>query len=421
MNRAKLAMLAGTSLCLGFGPSYAADMPVKARVAPVVVSDPWVGWYAGGNIGYSWGKTETTISVGPLGMVADGGAFSFPGATNSPSSKVNGVIGGVQFGYVGRIAPSWLGGIEADFQWSGQKGSARGAFGPNSTDCSFDDCTYSGAHDVTARLNFFGTFRGKAGPEINGIWLYGTGGFAYGQLSVSGNNSLALVDNHQFAPPELLAAYSTPFSYSRLKGGWTAGFGAEGLIGNGPWRWKVEYLHIDLGDIKGGMFAAVPFVQVNTTRFTDEILRVGINYRFGDDKVSRPVLPVKAPPAALLAWTGGYVGVNAGYLNSVGRTNTDAQILSTSTASEESPNVVTSATNQFNNRSDGFLGGVQAGYNYQFSPSFVAGVEADIQGTTLHRDFSATNSVTSNYQGAIWTTRSPTDWTILQQYAAGLA
>jgi outer membrane immunogenic protein len=123
----------------------------------------------------------------------------------------------------------------------------------------------------------------------------------------------------------------------------------------------------------------------------------------------------------LLAWTGGYVGVNAGYLNSVGRTNTDAQILSTSTASEESPNVVTSATNQFNNRSDGFLGGVQAGYNYQFSPSFVAGVEADIQGTTLHRDFSATNSVTSNYQGAIWTTRSPTDWTILQQYAAGLA
>jgi hypothetical protein len=62
MNRAKLAMLAGTSLCLGFGPSYAADMPVKARVAPVVVSDPWVGWYAGGNIGYSWGKTETTIS-----------------------------------------------------------------------------------------------------------------------------------------------------------------------------------------------------------------------------------------------------------------------------------------------------------------------------------------------------------------------
>jgi outer membrane immunogenic protein len=65
MDRAKFALLAGTSLCLGFGPSYAADMPVKARVAPVVVVDPWVGWYAGGNIGYSWGRTNTETDVRP--------------------------------------------------------------------------------------------------------------------------------------------------------------------------------------------------------------------------------------------------------------------------------------------------------------------------------------------------------------------
>jgi opacity protein-like surface antigen len=410
VNRAKLALLTGTSLCLSCGFSQAADMPLKAPVRPVAVVDPWVGWYAGGNIGYSWGKTETEISVGPLGQLPDfGGAFTFPGGTSYPSSKVNGIIGGVQVGYVGRIAPHWLGGIEADFQWSGQKGSARNAFGPTSTDCSRTSCEYTSAHDVTAKLNYFGTFRGRVGPEFNGIWLYGTAGFAFGKVSVSGNHSITLLDTSsvQFGfPPEVIGAYWTPFSYSQLKGGWTAGIGAEGLIGNGPWRWKVEYLHIDLGTINGGMFATtVPFVQVNTTRFTDDIVRVGFNYGFGDDKVSRPGLPVKAPPAALLAWTGVYVGVNAGYLNSVGRTNTDAAISSLSTSSEESPNLVNSATNQFNNRSNGFLGGVQAGFNYQFSPSFVAGVEADIQGTTLRRDFSATNSVISQYQHlASWIT-----------------
>ena len=49
MNRVKLALLASTSLCLSIGSSHAADLPVKAPVAPVV--DPWVGWYAGGNLG----------------------------------------------------------------------------------------------------------------------------------------------------------------------------------------------------------------------------------------------------------------------------------------------------------------------------------------------------------------------------------
>src|SRR5690348_11725614 len=114
MDRVKLAMLASTALCLSCGLSQAADMPVKARVAPVAV-DPWVGWYVGGNIGYSWGKTNTETNVG--GVVLPGASFIFPGAASTTRSDVNGVIGGVQAGYVGRIAPTWLGGVEADFQW----------------------------------------------------------------------------------------------------------------------------------------------------------------------------------------------------------------------------------------------------------------------------------------------------------------
>ncbi len=100
MNRAKLALLAGTSLCLSFGTSYAADMPVKARVAPVVVADPWVGWYAGGNIGYSWGRTTNDVSVLPFRTsdLNGFGSFAFQGAASSTRSNVNGVIGGIQTG-----------------------------------------------------------------------------------------------------------------------------------------------------------------------------------------------------------------------------------------------------------------------------------------------------------------------------------
>ena len=55
-------------------------------------------------------------------------------------------------------------------------------------------------------------------------------------------------------------------------------------------------------------------------------------------------------------------------------------------------NLSGTATNQFNHGSHGFLGGVQAGYNYQFSPSLVAGLEADIQGSTLRQNFGSAST-----------------------------
>jgi outer membrane immunogenic protein len=212
-----------------------------------------------------------------------------------------------------------------------------------------------------------------------------------------------------------MAAFSTPFSYSQLKVGWAASLGIEGLVGNGPWRWKVEYLHLDLGSINGGIFGSFPSIQVNTTRFTDEILRVGFNYKFDEDRsgsnaamnafAAYKAPPLAAPPAPSLRWTGWYVGVNAGYIDSVGRTNTDAPFFVTdSRGTGDAGNLANTATNQFNHQFGGFLGGVQAGYNFQFSPSLVAGWEADIQGTTLHRDWTTTLTASSGPFRPAWVT-----------------
>ena len=401
MNSAKLAILTSTSLCLSFACAHA---------APVAVVDPWVGYYAGANIGYSWGRTTTTSSVAPFATddLFGFGSFGFQGATNSQSYNVNGVIGGLQTGYVGRIAPHWLGGVETDFQWSRQRGSGHGVIGGNALECTTDNCSFLSLHDVTTRLDWFGTIRGRAGYETNGLWFYGTGGLAYGKVSVSGSNTLVLTDNTGFPGPAVIGTFVTPFNYSQVKAGWTAGFGVEGLIGDGRWRWKAEYLHIDLGSINGAVFGIIPGVQANTIRFTDEIVRVGFNYRF--DQASNPMnafgadLPTKAlkAPPAIFRWTGWYAGVNAGYIDTVGRTNTDAGVVTTSSEPENAFNIASTATNQFNDGHQGFLGGGQVGYNYQFSRSFVAGLEADIQGTSLHRDYAATNTALST-SGNSWT------------------
>lgn len=82
------------------------------------------------------------------------------------------------------------------------------------------------------------------------------------------------------APPFVFAFNGTaPFSGSTTRTGWTAGGGIEGALVNN-WTWKVEYLYVDLGSLD--VFVAGPFVPetINVhTRFTDSIVRAGLNLR----------------------------------------------------------------------------------------------------------------------------------------------
>jgi outer membrane immunogenic protein len=288
MYRNKLAILASTALTMSLGLAQAADMPLKAPVykAPNAVPyDPWTGFYLGGNLGYSWGNADTTTSVAPF--TQDPFPFVFPGGISSTSTKPSGVIGGGQIGYNWRLAPQWIGGIEADFQGSGQRDSSRGLFSgiaigttANQVCNSSQTCNYTNTTDMTARLSMFGTIRGRVGTLFNNLLLYGTGGLAYGKLSVSGTNTFNVICSTCLAGVTTVT-YSTPFSYSMTKAGWTLGAGIEGLLGVRNWTWKVEYLHIDLGSIGSGSFGTTPSVTLGTGKFTDEIVRVGLNYRVG--------------------------------------------------------------------------------------------------------------------------------------------
>ena len=108
---------------------------------------------------------------------------------------------------------------------------------------------------------------------MNGLWLYATGGLAYGQVSVSGTNTFTVSTSSVPTP----AVYTTLINYSAMKVGWVAGGGIEGRLGLSPWTWKVEYLHIDLGTIGPYSFGAVPTVTIDS-RITNDVARVGLNY-----------------------------------------------------------------------------------------------------------------------------------------------
>jgi outer membrane immunogenic protein len=96
-------------------------------------------------------------------------------------------------------------------------------------------------------------------------------------------------------------------------------------------------------------------------------------------------IAVKAPlpaPTPVYNWTGWYVGVNAGA--SFGRAKTDfndAPVTVAIANSLTSPGFGVSDTQY----PSGFMGGGQIGYNWQYSPLIVVGLEADFQGA-LERD-----------------------------------
>src|ERR1044071_7745068 len=81
-------------------PAAAADLPTKAPVlkAPPVELWTWTGFYIGGNVGYSWGRSDTDLV--DFFNPATGLSITPPaGSITGLKFDMNGVVGGGQAGY----------------------------------------------------------------------------------------------------------------------------------------------------------------------------------------------------------------------------------------------------------------------------------------------------------------------------------
>jgi outer membrane immunogenic protein len=307
------------------GSAFAADMPVKMPVKapppPPAPVNTWTGWYVGGNVGYSWGDAHTDIAGSAttitdpafFGGFAGNNAFGFG---DSNTARLNGVIGGGQIGYNYQFSPKWVLGFETDFQGSGERASTAFADPFSASVCAFANlpvggpvgCSINGLLNLTAgtiydaKIDWFGTVRARLGYLITDqVLLYGTGGLAYGRVELSGatnvSGSFAAGGGVGTIP---VTPGANAFSESKTNIGWTAGAGIEGRFAYwlpAGWTWKLEYLYVDLGSVDtvapfpggpalsgviiGGIVLS-PFAGTITTHthFTDNVVRVGLNYQF---------------------------------------------------------------------------------------------------------------------------------------------
>lgn len=277
MKIGNLILAGAAALLAGAGSAIAADIPVKA--APVS-SYTWTGWYAGLNAGYGWSDTRSSFA-------GDGSASTivlntaFDTLPHTQALNPSGFVGGGQVGYNWQFGKNWIAGFEADLQYSDVKAD------------SFFDLANGGVnYGVSSRqgLEWFGTVRGRLGFLLTErLAVYGTGGLAYGgtKSSASIDNTSILTHIINVGPTTVLTcpAFATCIAgtESRVSAGWTAGSGIE----YAPWNnvtFKVEYLHIDLGDQTVLLTARAPATGDGyaTAKFDNayDIVRAGVNWKF---------------------------------------------------------------------------------------------------------------------------------------------
>ncbi len=199
-------------------------------VAPVPTCDfSWTGFYIGVRAGYGWSDNDD-IHIRLFEKDTD---FVFD--PNHQSIDYDGFVGGGELGFNWQFGKWFVLGAEADLSGSTIDGGSTQA---HATPELLVDSPDTADFHANQEINWYGTVRGRIGfvPWCR-VMIYGTGGFAYGDVRDEGD-----IDFTPFGGVSHLAT-----AHSGTDTGWAAGGGVEYAF-NKHWTFKVEYLHIDLGD-----------------------------------------------------------------------------------------------------------------------------------------------------------------------------
>lgn len=262
-------LTATATLALGASAAIAADLP--HRDAPIlppatpVYAPTWTGFYLGGNVGGAF------MDKSPLAFYGEAGdRLNIQGLDRDASSVTFG--GGI--GYNLQLG-SFVGGVEADYNYL----RLRATNGYASVTNYYGLVTESALGQFRQNVDSFGTARGRLGFLVTPQFLlYGTGGLAFGDMTLSGT---ARADYTWNATGERLGTVG-PYAFKRsdFKLGYTAGGGVEYAL-NPNWSVKAEGLYVNL-DSQTAYVRTEEFGTVRvSTRDRDFVVgRVGVNYKW---------------------------------------------------------------------------------------------------------------------------------------------
>jgi opacity protein-like surface antigen len=229
---------------------YADKLPlsVPSQAAPGAFT--WTGFYIGGDGGYGWHVANGTLTTG-------GGAVATPYDYNM-NGPFAGIFGGGDYQF-----NQFVVGVEGDWQKSSLTGNNQQQ-APIGAAVALPAPTGTfpgGPFTVASTLKDDESVRGRLGVAFDRFLLFATGGWAWGDPSVS----YALLGASPFA------------SNSPYASGWTAGAGLDYALTNNVFG-RVEYRYTDLRTSSFVNAANNLTDTANKVPLSD--LRVGIAYKF---------------------------------------------------------------------------------------------------------------------------------------------
>ena len=433
------------ALMISAGSAIAADLPSRKEAILPPPPPMWTGFYAGVNAGYGFGAGSGAYVSNGSGTYLPAAPAWNPSATYTAATNgvgfatsgytvlnQNGFIGGGQVGYNYQLMDRYVVGFEADIQGTTISGSGNthgvGTDALRSVTTATPPAAaghfgYSvGGTNVNAGVDWLGTVRGRLGYLIMPRLLaYGTAGLTYGNVYANTTTEASRSIYNLAGAWQGDQPFYGSSSQNSTRVGWNAGGGLEWML-SPNWSTKIEGIYYDLGSVNlgtgavagsnasimrlaGGVPAAATAGNADV-RFNGIIARAGLNYHFNWGNTANsfdPIMtaslpshkgPMEAAPASV--WNGLYAGLNAGY----GFGGSNAVDNNSTVFDQFYPNYFSQAGwPQFlqggyggiavANRGgvsldqNGFAGGGQVGYNYQWGQSLVAGLEADMQGTGI--------------------------------------
>ena len=228
--------------------AQSADIVRKAPSYQPAPSYSWTGFYVGAVAGFASGTSQHVVPLTSGSPLA--------GLNASDPFKVSGSVFGVTIGYNYQIN-NWVVGIEGDYSLStksGVHGSSISLLNPLFT--------------VSTSEQSLATLRGRLGYAFDRFLVYGTFGAAMAKVKAEDTSLLSTASDTQTMM------------------GWAGGAGIEYAV-FGNWSLKAEYLHVDLGSKTffnpNPNLLGVP----HSVSLTNNLYRVGLNYKFGGPVYSR--------------------------------------------------------------------------------------------------------------------------------------
>jgi len=225
---------------------------------PAWAQEPTTPSFAGGYVGLALGYESHRVKIDNQTV-----------GTRFRDTEGGVTVGGYA-GYNWQFCPTWLFGVETDFNFINAS--------PTAYDIEVGPTALTETTSLESRMDWFGTLRGRVGYLVlQDLLLYATGGLAYANVKHTLSDDCVGCGNSALN----LGAFSQ--TNKNTKAGWTVGGGAE-LLQDAHWLLRAEGLYVDLGSETHTYLVVAPAGTGRSVAAWEDqfwVARLGLSYAFG--------------------------------------------------------------------------------------------------------------------------------------------